>query len=40
MERGLELGLCSKQNIKRSRMAEGWQGKVWVGMHMQLEEEM
>lgn len=38
-ERGLELGLRSKKNIKHSRMAEGWQGRLWVGMHMQLEEE-
>lgn len=32
-------GFGPSSNIKRSRMAEGWEGRVWVDMHMRLVEE-
>lgn len=32
-------GLGPSSGIKHSRMAEGWEGRVWVGMHMRLVEQ-
>lgn len=32
-------GFSPSSSIKHSRMAEGWEGRMWVGMHMRLEKE-
>lgn len=33
-------GFCPGSCIKHSRMAEGWEGRTWAGMHRGLEEEI